>query len=176
MTWNILSNKPLMYLVCLLGGWTMFLGVLVGFEQQVDQTGDRSSVPQRGLVLWAQGQVADQADHSLQAGRRGKHTVTILFTVAGQQVKQGWQTASSFSIRNMKWYFCPLKRVLVKQTVPAVMGISCSYRLSATSAVPSVHLSTTPRFPPQSFSLEQNLTAFVSLSLTRVSLDHLFLV
>lgn len=45
----------------------MFLGVLVGFEQQVDQTGDSSSIPQRGLVLWAQGQVADQANHSLQA-------------------------------------------------------------------------------------------------------------
>lgn len=67
----------------------MFLGVLVGFEQQVDQTGDRSSVPQRGLVLWAQGQVADQADHSLQSGKRGKDTVMILFTVIGQQVKRG---------------------------------------------------------------------------------------
>lgn len=66
----------------------MFLGVLVGFEQQVGQTGDGSSVPQRGLVLWAQGQVADQANHSLQAGRRDNDTVMILFTVIGQQVKQ----------------------------------------------------------------------------------------
>lgn len=49
----------------------MFLGVLVGFEQQVHQTGDGSGVPQRGLVLWAQGQVADEANHSLQAERTG---------------------------------------------------------------------------------------------------------
>lgn len=61
----------------------MFLGVLVGFEQQVDQAGDHSSVPQRGLVLWAQGQVADQSNHSLQARRRGKDTVMILFIVIG---------------------------------------------------------------------------------------------
>lgn len=72
----------------------MFLGVLVGFEQQVDQTGDCSGVPQRGLVLWAQGQVADQANHSLQAGRRGKDTVMILFTVIAQRVKQGRRTTS----------------------------------------------------------------------------------
>lgn len=45
----------------------MFLGILVGFEQQVDQTGDCSSIPQRGLVLVAQGQVTDQANCSLQA-------------------------------------------------------------------------------------------------------------
>lgn len=58
----------------------MFLGILVGFEQQVDQAGDCSCVPQRGLVLWAQGQVTDQANHSLQEGKRGKDTVMILFT------------------------------------------------------------------------------------------------
>lgn len=56
----------------------MFLCVLVGFEQQVDQTGNHSRVPQRSLVLWAQGQVADQANHSLQAGKRCN--VMILFT------------------------------------------------------------------------------------------------
>lgn len=43
----------------------MFLGVLVGFEQQVDQAGDGPGVPQRSLVLLAQRQVADQADHGL---------------------------------------------------------------------------------------------------------------
>ncbi|KAF3844014.1 hypothetical protein F7725_016062 [Dissostichus mawsoni] len=52
-------SVTLSYLVCLLGGGAVFLGVLVGFEQQVDQAGDGSSVPQRGLVLWAQGQYLD---------------------------------------------------------------------------------------------------------------------
>lgn len=46
----------------------MFLSILVGFEQQVDQTGDGSRIPQRGLILWTQGQVTDQANHSLKAG------------------------------------------------------------------------------------------------------------
>jgi len=49
----------------------MLLGILVGFEQQVDQARDGPGVPQRGLVLWAQGQVADQADDGLKAGKRG---------------------------------------------------------------------------------------------------------
>lgn len=56
----------------------MFLGVLVGSKQQVDQTGNSSGIPQRGLVLRAQGKVADQANHSLQEWWRGKDTVMKL--------------------------------------------------------------------------------------------------
>ena len=48
----------------------MFLGILVGFEQQVDQSGDGTSVPQGCLILWTQGQVSNQADHSLWGGSR----------------------------------------------------------------------------------------------------------
>lgn len=62
----------------------MFLGVLVGFDQQVDQTGHYSSVPQRGLVLLAQGQVADQADHGLAVE---KDHVMIPSTTTGKQLK-----------------------------------------------------------------------------------------
>lgn len=43
----------------------MFLGILVGFEQQIDQSGDDTSIPQGTLVLWTQGQVSNQANHSL---------------------------------------------------------------------------------------------------------------
>lgn len=53
----------------------MFLGILVGFDQQVDQAGEGSSIPQRGLVLWAKGQVADEADHSLQTGEETEDTI-----------------------------------------------------------------------------------------------------
>ena len=54
------------HLVGLLVGGAPLLGVLVGFEQQVDQPGDGPGVPQRGLVLRAQGQVTDQTHHRLE--------------------------------------------------------------------------------------------------------------
>lgn len=59
----------------------MFLGILVGFDQQVDQAGEGSSIPQRGLVLWAQGQVADEADHSLQTGKETEDAIYFCWPV-----------------------------------------------------------------------------------------------
>lgn len=53
------------HLVRLRVGGTVFLGVLVSFEQQVDQAGNGSGIPQGGLVLRAEGQVTDQTDHGL---------------------------------------------------------------------------------------------------------------
>lgn len=87
---------PIVYLVCLLGRRAVFLGVLVGFEQQVGETGDRSCVPEGSLVLWAQGQVTDQADHSLEGG--SKDTIMILFAASSQQAQQGGESLSRLSV------------------------------------------------------------------------------
>lgn len=52
-------------LVCLLRTGGVSLGVLVSLQQQVDQSGDGSSIPQWGLIDWAQRQVTDQANRGL---------------------------------------------------------------------------------------------------------------
>ena len=53
------------YLVRLLGGGSVLLGVLVGLQQQVHQSLDGPCVPQRRLIGWAQCQVTDQTNCSL---------------------------------------------------------------------------------------------------------------
>lgn len=59
-------------LVRLLRTGGVSLGVLVSLQQQVDQSGDGSSIPQWGLIDWAQGQVTDQTNRGLweREGRR----------------------------------------------------------------------------------------------------------
>ena len=57
-------------LVCLLGRGAVFLCILVGFEQQVDEAGDGPGIPQWALVLRTQRQVTDQTNHSLRGRER----------------------------------------------------------------------------------------------------------
>lgn len=80
----------------------MFLGILVGFEQQIDQAGDRSCIPQRGLVLRAQGQVTDQADGRL----KDKEILQPLISGSLNQFKQ---TTATFCLFSILWARCNMK-------------------------------------------------------------------
>lgn len=54
------------------------LGVLVSLDQQLDQAGDDGGLLERGMVGRAQGQVADQADGSLQERGGGRSDVSTV--------------------------------------------------------------------------------------------------
>lgn len=54
-------KNPQMHLIGLLGPWAMSLSFLMSFQKQVDQSRDCPRFPQRCLIGWTQGQVANQA-------------------------------------------------------------------------------------------------------------------